>query len=628
MCGIAGYISDKVFDDGVLDAMTQALRHRGPDAEGFLRRSPAYLGHRRLSIIDVAGSAQPIFNEDRSLAIVFNGEIYNYQALRGSLLEAGHRFCTRGDTEVLVHAYEQYGTRMLERLHGMFAFAIWDAKRRSLFLARDQVGVKPLYYYWDGSLFAFGSELKSILAHPSIKREIDLEAVNLFLECQYIPTPRTIYTRVRKLPPAHGLLLEGGKLREFGYWIPDYSEKIDCSEAEAVALVESELRKSVESMLMSEVPLGAFVSGGVDSGLLAALMTDCLRHPVETFNLGFEGDTLQSEHEEAAVVARHIGSNHHALMIEPRTVLSGMDRWVEIFDEPFGDQAALPTMLLSEFARRHVTVVLTGEGADEVFSGYNNYGKRARDERITRILGAPWSPLRAVIPWLPAALRKDRLIKAASRPVAERYVTIPNIFDEAVRPSLYSDAFRRATGERLAAYAARFFEECNSADYLDRIMYVDTRLWLPDDLLTKVDRSTMAHSLEARVPYLDHGFIGACARLKPQLKQLKAGWTPTGKTEKYVLKKLAEKYLPREIVHRDKQGFVMPLRQWLDGGLRPLVEECLGPSGLARRNVLQLDALERLKADHVSGRKDHSRRIWVLLILELWLQRYDPAFSL
>jgi asparagine synthase (glutamine-hydrolysing) len=285
-------------------------------------------------------------------------------------------------------------------------------------------------------------------------------------------------------------------------------------------------------------------------------------------------------------------------------------------------------MLLSEFARRHVTVVLTGEGADEVFSGYNNYGKRARDERITRILGAPWSPLRAVIPWLPAVLRKDRLIKAASRPVAERYVTIPNIFDEAVRPSLYSDAFRRATRERLAAYAARFFDECNSADYLDRIMYVDTRLWLPDDLLTKVDRSTMAHSLEARVPYLDHGFIGACARLKPQLKQLKAGWTPTGKTEKYVLKKLAEKYLPREIVHRDKQGFVMPLRQWLDGGLRPLVEECLGPSGLARRNVLQLDALERLKADHVSGRKDHSRRIWVLLILELWLQRYDPAFSL
>ncbi|MFI5283980.1 MAG: asparagine synthase (glutamine-hydrolyzing) [Candidatus Dormibacterales bacterium] len=628
MCGIAGYISDKPFDDGVLDAMTRALRHRGPDAEGFLRRSPAHLGHRRLSIIDVAGSAQPIFNEDRSLAIIFNGEIYNYQALRRALLEAGHRFCTRGDTEVLVHAYEQYGTRMLEKLHGMFAFAIWDAKRRSLFLARDQVGVKPLYYYWDGSLFAFGSELKSILAHPSMKREIDLEAVNLFLECQYIPAPRTIYTRVRKLPPAHGLLLEGGKLREFGYWMPDYSEKIDCSEAEAVALVESELRKSVESMLMSEVPLGAFVSGGVDSGLVAALMTDCLRNPVETFNLGFEGDTLQSEHEEAAVVARHIGSNHHALMIEPRTVLSGMDRWVEIFDEPFGDQAALPTMLLSEFARRHVTVVLTGEGADEVFSGYNNYGKRARDERITRILGAPWSPLRAVIPLLPAVLRKDRLIKAASRPVAERYVTIPNIFDEAVRPSLYSDAFRRATRERLATYAARFFDECNSADYLDRIMYVDTRLWLPDDLLTKVDRSTMAHSLEARVPYLDHGFIGACARLKPQLKQLKAGWTPTGKTEKYVLKKLAEKYLPREIVHRDKQGFVMPLRQWLDGGLKPLVEESLGPSGLAKRNVLRLEALERLKADHFSGRKDHSMRIWVLLILELWLKRYDPAFSL
>jgi asparagine synthase (glutamine-hydrolysing) len=363
------------------------------------------------------------------------------------------------------------------------------------------------------------------------------------------------------------------------------------------------------------------VSGGVDSGVVAALMTDALGKPVETFNLGFEGDRFQSEHEEAAAVARHIRSHHHCLMIEPQTVLSGMDRWVEIFDEPFGDQAALPTMLLSEYARREVTVALTGEGADEVFSGYSNYGKRAREERITGVLGASWSPLRPLIPMLPPVLRKDRLIKAVGKPLAERYVTIPNVFDEALRPGLYSDVFRARAKERLAAYAARHFDECNSAEYLDRIMYVDTRLWLPDDLLTKVDRATMAYSLEARVPYLDHGFIDACARLPAQWKQHE-------KTGKYVLKKLAEKLLPREIVYRNKQGFVMPLRPWLDGGLRPLVDDCLGAGGLPRRNLLRPEAVARLVADHRSNRKDHSGRLWVLLVLELWLRRWEPEFAL
>lgn len=621
MCGIAGYFSDRSFAPSVLEAMTGALRHRGPDAEGFHRAGPIHLGHRRLSIIDVAGSAQPLFNEDGSIAIVFNGEIYNYLELRQQLVEAGHRFQTQGDTEVLVHGYEQWGTELLGRLHGMFAFAIWDAPRKRLFLARDQVGVKPLYYAWDGSVFAFGSELKAILAHPGVKRDIDLEAINLFLECQYIPAPRSIYRGVKKLRPAHGLLLEGGQLTEIPYWKPDYSRKLECTEAEAVALVETELRRSVQSMLMSEVPLGAFVSGGVDSGVVAALMTDALGKPVETFNLGFEGDRFQSEHEEAAAVARHIRSHHHCLMIEPQSVLSGMDRWVDIFDEPFGDQAALPTMLLSEYARREVTVALTGEGADEVFSGYSNYGKRAREERITGVIGAPWSPLRPLIPLLPPVLRKDRMIKAAGKPLAERYVTIPNVFDEALRPGLYSEAFRAGAKERLAIYAARYFDECNSAEYLDRIMYVDTRLWLPDDLLTKVDRATMAYSLEARVPYLDHGFIDACARLP-------ASWKQHEKTGKYVLKKLAEKLLPHEIVHRNKQGFVMPLRQWLDGGLRPLVDDCLGPGGLPKRNLLQADAVARLVGDHRSGRKDHSGRLWVLLVLELWLRRWEPEFAL
>jgi asparagine synthase (glutamine-hydrolysing) len=308
-------------------------------------------------------------------------------------------------------------------------------------------------------------------------------------------------------------------------------------------------------------------------------------------------------------------------MIEPKSVLDAFDRWVEVFDEPFGDQAALPTMLLSGFARSEVTVVLTGEGADEVFSGYANYRKRVMEERITGILGAPGSPLPAIIRRLPTVARRDRILKAIGRPLAERYVTIPNVFDEEVRPDLYSEPFRRAASERMASYAAAYFDECNSPDYIDKLMYVDTRLWLPDDLLTKVDRATMAHSLEARVPYLDHRFIETCARLDP-------AWKQRGEVRKYVLKKVAEKYLPPEIVHRPKQGFFMPLREWLGRELKEHVCASLGGNGLGRRNLFQPEALARLQRQHYSGRKDHSVRMWSLLVLERWFQRYEPMFAL
>src|SRR5450759_2838027 len=388
MCGIAGYYSSNSYPQEVLAKMTSALRHRGPDAEGFYARGNMHLGHRRLSIIDVAGSAQPLFNEDDSMALVFNGELYNFQGLRQDLLVAGHRFRTQGDSEVLVHAYEQYGHGMLTRLSGMFAFAIWDEKKRSLFMARDHLGVKPFYYYWDGSLFVFGSELKAILMHPAVRRDIDLDAISLYLECQYIPAPRSIYRHIKKLRAGHSLVLERGELTETRYWVPDYSHKLDLSEEQAAELVETELKKSVNAMLVSDVPLGAFVSGGIDSSLIAALMTDCLGKPVETFTLGFAGNALHSEHMEAEAVARHIGSHHHALMIAPGAVLDAFQSWVDIFDEPFGDQAALPTLLLSQLTRRHVTVVLTGEGADEIFAGYGNYQKRVKEEKIVSILGA------------------------------------------------------------------------------------------------------------------------------------------------------------------------------------------------------------------------------------------------
>ena len=621
MCGIAGYYSSHSYPQEILAKMTGAIRHRGPDAEGFYTRDNIHLGHRRLSVIDVAGSAQPLFNEDDSLALVFNGEIYNFQGLRQDLLAAGHRFRTQGDSEVLVHAYEEYGHDMLTRLSGMFAFALWDEKKQSLFMARDHLGVKPFYYYWDGSLFVFGSELKAILMHPAVRRDIDLDAISLYLECQYIPAPRSIYRHIKKLRAGHSLVLDQGQLVETRYWVPDYSHKLDLSEEQAAELVETELKKSVNAMLVSDVPLGAFVSGGIDSSLIAALMTDCLGKPVETFNLGFSGNALHSEHLEAEIVARHIGSHHHALMIEPGAVLDAFQSWVDIFDEPFGDQAALPTLLLSQLTRRHVTVVLTGEGADEIFAGYGNYQKRVKEEKIVSILGASWSPLPHLLRYLPSQIRKDRILKAVAKPLPQRYVTIPNIFDEALHAALFSDTFLKHRRERICEYAEVFYHECNSAYYIDKAMYVDTRLWLTDDLLTKVDRATMAHSLEARVPYLDHKFVETCARLDPKLKQ-------HGNTRKYILKKVAEKYLPREIVHRPKQGFVMPLQEWLGNELKPYLAESLSATGILKRNLFKPEAIKKLLHQHETGRKNHSTRLWALLVLELWFRRYEPDFSL
>ncbi len=623
MCGIAGYVSDTTFEPAVLAAMTRSIVHRGPDADGCYSSGPAHLGHRRLSVIDIAGSSQPMSSADGDITVVFNGEIYNYRALRDELALAGWAFRTAGDTEVLLAGWRAWGERVLLRLRGMFAFALWDARAQTLFVARDHLGVKPLHYAWDGATLVFGSELKAVLAHPAVGAAIDLAALRLYLECQFIPAPYSVLRGVRKLPPAHLLTLRGNALEIRRYWRPDYSDKLQLSDAEAEDALDRELRTSVQGMLVADVPLGAFVSGGIDSGLIAALMTDLTGGPIDTFNLGFEGGVAISEHREAARVARHLGSRHHALMLSPDHVLDAFDRWIDVFDEPFADQAALPTMLLSEFARRDVTVVLTGEGADEVFGGYSNYRKRLREERLTRWLAHRGSPLPVLVKALPVAARKDRLLRSLTEPLARRYRTIPNVFDVLLHPSLLTPQFLAATQEApdVGDLAAAFYAEANSGHYLDRLLHVDTSLWLPDDLLTKVDRATMTHSLEARVPYLDHRFVEFCARLDPALKI-------RGTTHKLLLKRVAGRYLPPEIVHRGKQGFVMPLTEWLAGRLSGALDEHLGPGGLARRGLFREGALPRLSAEHRLGRRNHAGRLWSLLILERWFRRYAPDWSL
>ena len=616
MCGIAGYISPTPFADDALVAMTSRLAHRGPDAAGYYRDGPVALGHRRLSVIDIAGSPQPMSTPDGELTIIYNGELYNFRELRAELGARGHKLRTAGDTEALLYAYREYGMRMLDHLQGMFAFALWDRAAQRLFIARDHLGVKPLYYQWDGTTLAFASELKGLIAHPAVSRELDLEALGLYLEAQYIPAPKTVYRDVRKLEAGHALVLEGGKLTITRYWVPDYSQKLDLPEGDALARLEAELRRSVASMLVADVPLGSFLSGGVDSSVVSALMVDIARRPIDTFTLGFEGETAQSEHAHAARVARHIGATSHVLMLAPEALLSCLEDWVEVYDEPFGDPAALPTMLLARLTRKHVTVVLTGEGADEVFAGYGNYRKRLREERITGVLGAPFSPLRPLVRALPARVRKERLLKAIGEPRERRYVTIPQVFDAALAAELYTPRFLAGQASRMADYAERYYDECNSREYLDRIMYIDARLWLPDDLLTKVDRATMASSLEARVPYLDHRFFEFCARLDPQLKQ-------HGPTGKYLLKRLAEKLLPLDLVHRPKQGFMPPLAEWFRGALKAEASNAF--ARLAKRGLFQPRALERLAA---AGRPSDAGRLWALLVLERWFQRYAPQFAL
>ena len=624
MCGLSGFVDPASLTRNagdVLRRMNRRLAHRGPDAEGYFEHGPAHFGHRRLSVIDLAASNQPMTTEDGRHTLVFNGEIYNFKSLRHDLEVEGRSFRTAGDTEVVLQAIAKWRDLSLSKLQGMFAFAAWDIEKQTFFAARDHLGVKPFYYFWDGNFLAFASELKALLEHPHIPRDIDLDALGLFLECQYIPSPLTIYKGIRKLPAGHALMLENGELKTWSYWNPDYRNKPEWDEVESLQRLDRELRRSVESMLVADVPLGAFVSGGIDSSVIAALMTDITGKPIDTFNLGFANDKSQSEHEEAAAVAKHIGSRHHALMVTPDDVLAAFDSWVDVFDEPFGDQAALPTMLLSKLTRKEVTVVLTGEGADELFSGYSNYRKRVSEERLTRVLGHPLSPLRALVPHMPALLQKDRIIKAMGAAHARRYATIPNLFDRSTHSALFSDRFLAQSKTHIADYAAAFFEQCNSPSYIEKIMNVDMRLWLPDDLLTKVDRATMAYSLEARVPYLDHKFVEFVAQLNPQLKQ-------RGKTTKYLLKKLAEKYLPHNIIYRPKQGFVMPLTQWLDGGLKPRMEHALSASGLERRGLFRHGALQRVLNEHRNGRSNHAGRLWALTVLELWFSRYAPDFSL
>jgi asparagine synthase (glutamine-hydrolysing) len=619
MCGICGLVADergRPVDAGAVARMSGRLAHRGPDEEGLFHEGRVALAARRLSIIDLAHGHQPIENEDGSAVVVQNGEIYNYRQLKRELEGRGHRFATDCDTEVLVHAYEDWGDSFLERLRGMFAIALWDKRRRRLLLARDRFGIKPLYYRRAGGELSFASELKAMLAQPGFSREIDPKAVAAYLAFNSIPAPLTIFAEARKLPPGHLLAWEGGELelRRFARPGPVAAGEARRGSADALA---AELREvlddSVRAHLVADVPVGVLLSGGVDSGGLAALASRHVSEPLRTFSVGFEEEGFD-ELSRARLVAERYGTDHHEMVLRPDAV-ELLPKLVEAFDEPFGDSSALPTYLVSQLAVGEVKVALSGEGGDELFGGYYTYVADLLARRVGRL--APLArPLAEALPSRTERVGLDykakRFARAAALPPLERHHGWKEIFSPAARAELAGE--QGAAWDPLDLYRQRY-AETEGAEPLARMQDVDLGIYLVDDLLVKTDRLSMANSLELRVPFLDAEVSEFAFSLPRSLKV-------RGFAKKRLLRRALEPLLPREIVHGRKQGFSIPIAAWLRGPLEPFARETLAPSALARQGLLDPAAVTPLLDRHCGGREDLSRQIWGLMALTLWFDRY------
>lgn len=624
MCGIVGIVrcDRRDVDRALLTRMADAVRHRGPDDDGFYLNGPVGLGMRRLSIIDRAGGAQPIHNQDRTAWIVFNGEIYNYRLLREQLEKLGHTFYTNSDTEAIIHAYDQYGADCPKHLRGMFAFAIWDERTQELFLARDRVGKKPILYAQVNGQLVFGSEFSALLQHPDIGKDIDFEALNHYLSFMCVPAPLTAYREIRKLEPGHSLRYRKGEIRIERYWQPDFSRKVDISEQEAGEEAIKILRDAVKVRLMSEVPLGAFLSGGVDSSAVVALMSEESRAPVKTFSIGFEEQDF-SELHHARRVAEHVGADHHEFIVRP-DALEVLPILVEHYGEPFADSSAVPTYYVARETRKHVTVALNGDGGDESFAGYERYAAMRLAESYHRIPAVLRDTvLRRAIQLMPSTEIKrsrvrdvKRFVEAASLPKVERYLRWVSVFDSQAKQDLSTENFRReAQANSTASIIDPWFARANGSGIIDAALLTDIMTYLPNDLLVKVDIATMANSLEARSPFLDHHVIEFAASL-PEKYKLR------GLTTKYLLKKVLKKLLPAENLTRRKMGFGIPIGHWFRGKLQPFLRETILSESAMKRDLFKPEAVKRLVELHTRGERDYSHQLWTLLMLELWFQRF------
>jgi len=627
MCGIAGIFypaTPKPVDPARITAMADVQAHRGPDGSGVWTAPGVGLGHRRLSIIDVAGSPQPMASADGALTVTYNGEIYNFAELRTELQAMGAVFATKGDTEVLLHGWAAWGPAMLERLNGMFAFALHDSRRQCLFLARDRLGVKPLHYVElsDGGL-AFASELKGLLAHPLLRRSPDIRAVEDFMAFGYVPDDACLVEGVKKLPAGHSLLIERGKPvpAPSRWWGVDFSRRATGSTRALQEELLARLRDAVTSRMVADVPLGAFLSGGVDSSAVVAFMAEASKRAVKTCTIGFDEAGLD-ERAYATAIAKRFATEHRERVVAADD-FALIDTLVGAFDEPFADASALATYRVCQLARENVTVALSGDGADEALAGYRRYKFQAAEERVRGLLPSAirsgvFGTIGRLYPkadWAPQPLRAKTTLLALAEDGAEAYARSVGVTTPALRAKLFTAEARRALGgHRAEDRYIRSMRDAPARDALDRAQYADFQHWLPGDILTKADRTSMAVSLEAREPLLDYRLVEFAATL-PASMRLRGG------QGKWLMKKAMERYLPRDILYRPKMGFVTPISAWFRG---PLVNEA---AGLARSRVLAGSgwfdpaAIERLAADHRAGRAEHGRTLWQLVMLERAMKR-------
>lgn len=627
MCGIVGFVNadGRAVDREILGRMNDAIIHRGPDDQGVHVSGSLAIGMRRLAIIDIGGGHQPMFSSDNRYSIVFNGEIYNFLELRNQLEAEGERFDTDCDTEVLLRLFQLKGADCLQGLRGMFAFAVWDSVQRELFIARDRVGKKPLLYaHLSNGDLVFGSEFQSLLKHPGISREIDPDAIDSYMSFLAVPAPRTAFRDIRKLEPGHWMRWKAGRIRTERYWQPDFSSKISISETEAVEETTRILEESTRLRMISDVPLGAFLSGGVDSSIVAALMARQTHTPIKTFSIGFEEQDY-SELKYARMVARHIGAEPHEFVVRPNA-MELIPTLVDHYGEPYADSSAIPTFYVARETRKHVTVALNGDGGDESFAGYERHAAMLIAEWYRRIP----NPLRkifieSIVAMLPGSELKrsrfrdlKRFIKAANLPISERYFRWTSSFPQEELDELYTDSFKRSlTGTGAQSVQATWLEAGAGKSHrgiLDSVLLTDLMTYLPTDLLVKVDIATMANSLEARSPFLDHKVIEFAASLPENIKMSRF-------QTKSLLKKVAANLVPREAVYRKKMGFGVPIGDWFRGEMKGFVREILLSEKSLKRGVIRPETLRRYVDEHTSFKRDHAFKLWTLLMLELWFER-------
>jgi asparagine synthase (glutamine-hydrolysing) len=621
MCGITGrfnYDLHEPVDRHRLVAMTDAVSHRGPDAAGYYHGPGIGLGHRRLSIIDLATGDQPLANEDGSVQVVFNGEIYNFAEVRAELLASGHVFRTHSDTEIIVHGYEEWGESCVSRFRGMFAFALWDERARRVLLVRDRLGVKPLYYSeLPGRGIVFGSEIKSLLQDPDVPRAWRPEAIDAYLTLLYIPAPDTVYRGIQKLPPGHLLVAERGHVRVSKYWDLQFSGDGDATREDAyLEELDALLREAVGLRLISDVPLGAFLSGGIDSSTVVAYMKEVSATPPVTIAVGFN-DGAYDEVEHAETVARHLGCEFHPLVANPQ-VDDLLPKLAWHFDEPFADSSAVPTYYVSKAARELVTVALSGDGGDELWAGYARHRVEHWEQRVRGTLGSASSLAGWLGNALPLSIKGARSLRHLSASPDQAYALkhAYGMFEPGAKSRLYSRDFANSVRHTDALSSFRdAYHECSSLDPMDRAMYVDARTYMIDDVLTKVDRMSMAVSLEAREPLLDHKLLEFAARVPASLK-LKNGQS------KYLLRRILDRRVPRSITARRKQGFAAPIGDWLRGPLAPMATELLLDGRLRARGIFDDGEVARLWSEHTARKVEHPHRLWQLVMLELWFRQF------